>query len=441
MIPHMDTRNTKPKLYHLAVLAVLTAAAMVFLLSEESASHLLWANILLAVFFALMIICLVDAFRKQLEYNLYSYNTIIYSGFALFDLFLVVTHIRAAVRCAALPESFSREAVLLTLLNSAKSYMLLTAPFLFIFAAALFVSNLSLIRHEGRRFVNLLGILLSVLLVGGEGMIYLLDRYAHTALGSTADVTAAVRSAQQHLFLRFFVNLSAAFYLYFECMILGTAIAFILAARVRPAFDKQYLIVLGCGLMPDGTPTPLLRGRVDMALSFYRQQLEQTGLAARFVVSGGQGPDEVQSEAASMRDYLLSKGIPAEAVLMEDRSNDTAENMRFSREVILADAYHGQTPSGAHLTMAQLAKEKYPTEGPLSKVAFFTTNYHVFRAGLKGRRVKMRAQGMGASTKWYFWPNAAVREFVGLLTEHRLKQGLLLGGIILGYAVLTILVA
>lgn len=126
---------------------------------------------------------------------------------------------------------------------------------------------------------------------------------------------------------------------------------------------------------------------------------------------------------------------------MEDRSNDTAENMRFSREVILADAYHGQTPSGAHLTMAQLAKEKYPTEGPLSKVAFFTTNYHVFRAGLKGRRVKMRAQGMGASTKWYFWPNAAVREFVGLLTEHRLKQGLLLGGIILGYAVLTILVA
>jgi hypothetical protein len=52
----------------------------------------------------------------------------------------------------------------------------------------------------------------------------------------------------------------------------------------------------------------------------------------------------------------------------------------------------------------------------------------------------MRVQGMGARTKWYFWPNAAVREFVGLLTEHRLKQGLLLGGIVLVYATLTLLV-
>ena len=49
----------------------------------------------------------------------------------------------------------------------------------------------------------------------------------------------------------------------------------------------------------------------------------------------------------------------------------------------------------------------------------------------------MRAVGMGAKTKWYFWPNAAVREFVGLLTEHRLKQGLILGGTLAFYLALT----
>ena len=115
-----------------------------------------------------------------------------------------------------------------------------------------------------------------------------------------------------------------------------------------------------------------------------------------------------------MCDYLLDQDIPTEDVILEDRSTDTAENMRFS-------------------------KQKIDEAGGEGKIAFFTTNYHVFRAGLKARRVKMRAVGMGAPTKWYFWPNAAVREFVGLLTEHRLKQGLLLFGLAAVYAGLTIL--
>ena len=75
-----------------------------------------------------------------------------------------------------------------------------------------------------------------------------------------------------------------------------------------------------------------------------------------------------------------------------------------------------------------------------AKVAFFTTNYHVFRAGLKARRVHMDARGMGAPTRWYFWPNAAVREFVGLLTEHRGKQAAVLITLAAVYSVLTVLV-
>ena len=35
---------------------------------------------------------------------------------------------------------------------------------------------------------------------------------------------------------------------------------------------------------------------------------------------------------------------------------------------------------------------------------------------------ELKAEGMGAQTKWYFWPNAAVREFVGLLSKHKYKQ-------------------
>ena len=110
----------------------------------------------------------------------------------------------------------------------------------------------------------------------------------------------------------------------------------------------------------------------------------------------------------------MELGIPAARIIEEDRSTDTFENMRFSKEKILA-------------------------VNPEGKIAFSTNNYHVFRSGLYARRVKMRAIGMGADTKWYFWPNASVREFVGLLTEHRGKQALIFGGLILVYAALTLL--
>ena len=46
---------------------------------------------------------------------------------------------------------------------------------------------------------------------------------------------------------------------------------------------------------------------------------------------------------------------------------------------------------------------------------------------------------MGCKSKWYFWPNASVREFVGLLTQHRVKQGMILLGMIVFYVSLTIL--
>ena len=119
------------------------------------------------------------------------------------------------------------------------------------------------------------------------------------------------------------------------------------------------------------------------------------------------------SESASMKRYLMEQGVPAERIIEEDRSTDTRENMRFSKEKIWAI-------------------------DPGAKVAFCTTNYHVFRSGLFARRVKMRAVGMGAKTKWYFWPNAAVREFVGLLTQHLDKQVLILGSMAAAYVILTV---
>jgi uncharacterized SAM-binding protein YcdF (DUF218 family) len=147
-------------------------------------------------------------------------------------------------------------------------------------------------------------------------------------------------------------------------------------------------------------------------LTIVWRQLEETGKKAVFVPSGGQGSDEVISEGEAMKRYLLEQGIEEEQIMAETRSTTTLENMKFSAELI---------------------KERDPD----AKVAFSTTNYHVFRGGMFAREVGLKAAGMGAKTKWYFWPNAEVREFIGLVVNEKWVHV----GVVLGLAVISIIVA
>jgi uncharacterized SAM-binding protein YcdF (DUF218 family) len=211
------------------------------------------------------------------------------------------------------------------------------------------------------------------------------------------------------------VNALSAVFLYLESMWLGAVAAGLIVSRMKADCNRDYLIILGCGMRKDGTPTPLLRGRCDQALKFYHRQLETTGKRAKFIPSGGQGSDEPVSESECMKNYLVSQGIPEDEIIMENRSTTTMENFRFSKELI-------------------------PEED--AKSAFFTTKYHIFRSGIWARRAgfaRTAIQSEGASTKWYFWPNAFVREFAGLLTQHRLKQALIISGLVIFYGAATLL--
>ena len=87
--------------------------------------------------------------------------------------------------------------------------------------------------------------------------------------------------------------------------------------------------------------------------------------------------------------------MDASRILLEDRSTNTRENLAFSAKVI-ADSRQGQ-------------------EEP--RVAFATTNYHVLRGYVYAHDAGLAAEGISAPTRLYFWPNAFLREFVGLLVN------------------------
>ena len=382
-----DTRNVKPKVWNILAVCVLSALVIAGLSFSHFSRRVLAVDLCLMATYAIILVLLWDALRKQLEYNPYSYNTIYYSGFGIFVIIQFILLI-VLMNNYGMSETFR----LFHILSFASlGYAALVTPFLILFSVTLIISNIVLIRKEGKRFVNLLGIILSVLILAG------------ILAQNLSNFSGSYEEAIRHdvIFAVF-----ESFYMYYVCMITGVIAANLLTVRYEPDRDKDFIIILGCGLRPDGTPTPLLAGRIEKGMQFYHEQIQRTGKHAKFITSGGQGPDEAVSESLSMKNYLLAHGIPEADILMEDRSVNTLENMRNAKEII--DAAE-----------------------PEAKVIFATSRYHIFRSGLKARFVKLKAQGIGADTKWYFWPNAAVREFIGLLTEHRGKQLLIFAVILI----------
>jgi uncharacterized SAM-binding protein YcdF (DUF218 family) len=88
------------------------------------------------------------------------------------------------------------------------------------------------------------------------------------------------------------------------------------------AHHADAIVVLGAAQY-NGTPSPVLRARLDHAIDLYG-----AGLAPYLVVTGGKAQGDRTTEAASARAYALSRGVPARAILVEDRGRTTLESLR-----------------------------------------------------------------------------------------------------------------
>ena len=181
----------------------------------------------------------------------------------------------------------------------------------------------------------------------------------------------------------------------------------------------DYIIIHGAGL--DGPrPTPLLAGRIDKALELWKKQHQR----GKFVVSGGQGADEIVSEAQAMRDYLLDKGVPAAAILMEDKSTTTWENLRYSLAIINADRTTGVgATSAATVASRDVTTAASDASGTAASSSDFTTavvtsDFHVFRCAEYAHNLGIKADGIGSHTKGWYWPTAFIREFIAITKAH-----------------------
>ena len=146
------------------------------------------------------------------------------------------------------------------------------------------------------------------------------------------------------------------------------------------------VIVLGCQVR-DGHPSTLLQARIDTAYDYLIEHPD-----CYCILSGGQGTDEVISEAQCMRDVLVSRGIAPERLYVEDKSTTTRENLKFSKEI--------------------MEREN------LGDTAVIVTNaWHEFRAQVIAHDLGLPCGGVGAPTAWWLLPANYLRELLAIVYQ------------------------
>ena len=341
------------------------------------------------IYLAFLIEDLGRKYKNDVAENMYQYRNVSNLGLIVFLEFLLLEHI------LSLFSNNGLIGVVHTLLNSAALFSGLSLPIMLIVSISVTISNIHLVKMEGKSWRNMLGVILGVMFIVMTIVPSAIDAILQGSYSGIIDVHNLNRP-DYYIFL-FLESIVSMIITYLECLLIGTIVMGFRAASHIPSFDKDYIMILGCQIMPDGTPTPLLKGRADRAVEFAEMQKKATGKDIVFVPSGGKGSDEVISEGQCVGNYLESIGIEKDRIIVEGRSANTYENFCNSLE---------------------LMKER--TADP--KVAFSTTNYHVFRAGMLASEIGIAAEGIGSRTKSYFWVNAFIREYVATISQERKRH-------------------
>ena len=111
--------------------------------------------------------------------------------------------------------------------------------------------------------------------------------------------------------------------------------------EARPA---DTILVLGAAEYR-GRPSPVLKARLDHALSLYWNKM-----APSLITTGGAGGDPDYTEGGVGRSYLIEHNVPSEAIVVEPEGETTAHSIAAAGEImqrmglksciLVSDGYH-----------------------------------------------------------------------------------------------------
>lgn len=120
---------------------------------------------------------------------------------------------------------------------------------------------------------------------------------------------------------------------------------------VRPAQEKADVAIVLSGMINPLAVSPQLEFVSSVDRILLGEELLRSGRVSFLLLSGGSGlMFSGRSEAEILREWLIKRGIPAQQILLEAHSRNTAENAResarilrdhkFSRIILVTSAFH-----------------------------------------------------------------------------------------------------
>lgn len=142
--------------------------------------------------------------------------------------------------------------------------------------------------------------------------------------------------------------------------------------------EVDCIIVLGCQVKSGGTPSHMLKDRLDRAIELYK-----AGVAPKLLMSGDHGTKEYD-EVHAMKDYAIKAGVPSEDIFMDHAGFSTYESIYRAKEIFEAD-----------------------------NVVVVTQQYHLYRALYIAKRFDLEVNGVTCDYHTYAGQSVRdVREFL-----------------------------
>ena len=288
----------------------------------------------------------------------------------LFNFFILLLTL-AIVISGSLYDNFFLKVLFIIVVSL---YFLIGALGMTVLIIGLFLNSRSVLKKERRSISNLLTLFLGISL-----LLFI--------------IVKNFRERTTSLTLKYLLIYCGIIITYFGLSFYNFIIVSVFNNFHKPKLNKDYIIVLGSGLIDGHKVSKLLGGRIDKAIEFYQLQ-KDNNKDSKLIFSGGQGRDELISEGEAMAKYALDKGVLKDDIIIENKSTTTLENFKYSKEIMDKE------------------KDSY-------KAVFSTSNYHVLRANIYAKKVGLNISGIGAKTALYFLPNAIIREYIAILVMRK----------------------
>ena len=142
--------------------------------------------------------------------------------------------------------------------------------------------------------------------------------------------------------------------------------------------DVDCILVLGCGVKSNGTPSDMLKDRLLRSIELYNQKS-----APKLLMSGDHGQPDYD-EVNTMKNYAKEKGVPSVDIFMDHAGFSTYESIYRAKEIFGAD-----------------------------KIVIVTQKYHLHRALYIAKKLGVEAYGVSSDQRTYIGQNARnIREIL-----------------------------